>query len=481
LFYVLPSCILQRNSHNRLPPELLLHMALGEVHLGRSSNAFQIMIQISPAIAPKLYVSVVAALRNNSRCDLALQLICSIDGSLKAPFILLEKAKCFIDSNLHSRAIPVLQQLRSQFPEDDDSLEASLFLVECYRAINQNDEADAVNKTLPVAQVSLPKGLQHRFRRADVLRKTNIAAFADQLVSIFQSLKGTEVQSSVDPADAWILMVQTVQALLWSARASDAVKVMIIARSSVNSFEFKMKDGSFHLLLLRCAIEARDGTTCDSCLRYFISDLVRPDNLRCLTCIPDLARSCVPILSSHQRSHFYRALLRKFFSSDSGYVLSASFLCMLDCFKDKSSSMRQHVPIISIGLHAAALIDDPDDPLPPLLLVSSYLGVTLSRRAKHRHISFLNALVFLQRYADRRGEGFLAEICYNYGRFFHGLSLFSLAIPCYERAIELSLQLVHDQLMYSVIAEAAFNLSLIYRQSGQFDLERHYLLKYLVV
>jgi hypothetical protein len=425
-------------------------MALGEVHLGRSSNAFQIMMQISPAIAPKLYVSVVSALRNNSRCDLALQLICSIDASLKAPFILLEKAKCFIDSSYHSRAIPVLQQLRSQFPDDDDSLEASIFLVECLRAINQNDEADAINKTLPLAQVSLPKVLQHRFRRADVLRKTNIAAFADQLVSIFQSLKGTEVQGfRVDPADAWMLMVQTVQALLWSSRAADAVKVMIIAHSSVNSFESKMKDGSFHLLLLRCAIEARDGATCDSCLRYFISDLVRPDNLRCLTCIPDLARSCISILSSHQRSQFYRTLLRKFFSSDSGYVLPASFLCMLDCFKDKSSSMRQHIPVISIGLHAAVLIDDLDDPLPPLLLVSSYLGVTLSRRRiQHRHISFLNALAFLQIYADRRGEGFLAEICFNYGRLLHGLSLFSLAIPCYERAIELSMQLVHDQLMY---------------------------------
>ena len=45
----------------------------------------------------------------------------------------------------------------------------------------------------------------------------------------------------------------------------------------------------------------------------------------------------------------------------------------------------------------------------------------------------------------------------------------------------MSLQLVHDQLKYSVTAEAAFNLSLIYRQSGQFDLERHYLLKFLVV
>jgi general transcription factor 3C polypeptide 3 (transcription factor C subunit 4) len=143
--------------------------------------------------------------------------------------------------------------------------------------------------------------------------------------------------------------------------------------------------------------------------------------------------------------------------------------------------MRQHVPIISVGLHAAALIDDPDDPLPPLLLVSSCLGVTLSRRAKHRHISFLNALVFLQRHVDRRGERIPAEICFNYGRFLHGLWLFppQAAIPCYERT--LSLQLVHDQLMYSVTAEAAFNLSLIYRQSGQFDLERHYLLKHRVV
>ena len=161
--------------------------------------------------------------------------------------------------------------------------------------------------------------------------------------------------------------------------------------------------------------------------------------------------------------------------------LSAAFLCMLDCFKNKDSSNKQHVPIISIGFYTAALIDDPQDPLPPLLLVSSYLTVTLGRRTVHRHRSFLSAISYLQRYADCRGEGFLPEICFNYGRFFHGLSLFSLAIPCYERALELSLQLQHDQLTYSVSMEAAFNLSRIYRLAGQYDLERHYLLKYLVV
>ena len=439
------------------------------------------MTETHATVAPKLYVSVVTALRVHGRCDLAQQLICSLDGN--APYILLEKAKCFLNFSLHSKAIPVLLQLRSQFPDDEDSLEGSLLLVESLRASNQNDEADAINKTLPVEQVSFPKTLQHRLRRASMLKTSNVGAFADQLVAIFQSLGGTEVQSSVEPADAWMLMVQTVQALMWSSRAADAVKVMTVARYSVNTlFDSKMKDGSFHLLLLRCAIEARDPTACDTCLRGIVQDFIKPDNLRCLTCIPDLAGSCVPIFSVSQRAHFYRALVRKFFASDTDYILSASFLCMVDCFKNKESSNKQHLPIISIGLHTAAIIDDIEDPLPCLLLVASYMTVTLSRRRTiHRHKSFLNALSFLQRYADFRGEEYLAEICYNYGRFFHGLSLFSLAIPCYERALEISLQLSHDRLMYSVSMEAAFNLSRIYRQSGQYDLERHYLLKYLVV
>jgi hypothetical protein len=440
------------------------------------------MTEVIPAVAPKLYVSVVTALRNKGRCDLALQLISSFDGSLKAPFILLESAKCFIESNLPARAVPVLQQLRAQYPDDDDSMEGSLLLVESLRALNRNDEAEAVNKTLPVGQVSLPKGLQHRLCRANVLRKTNVGAFADQLVAIFQSLGGTEIQSSVEPADAWMLMVQTVQALLWSSRAADAVKVMNIARSSVTTlFDSKIKDGSFHILLLRCSLEAKDQHSCDTSLRWILQESVRPDNLHSLTCIPDLARSCITVLDSSQISHIYRALLRRFFSADSKYVLTAPFLCMLDCFKNKDSSLRQHAPIISIGLYVAALMDDPEDPLPSLLLVTAYLTVTISRRTVHRQKPFLSALSFLQRYADCRGDGHWAEICYNYGRFFHGLSLIPFAIPCYERAIELSLQLSHDQMFYSVINEAAFNLSLIYRQSGQHDLERYYLLKYLVI
>ena len=462
-----------------MPPELLLHLALSEVHLRRSSNAFQIMTAISPSVSPKLYVSVVAALRTHGRSDLALQCISSLDGPMKAPFILLEKAKCLMDSSLHSRAVPVLQQLRSQFPDDDESMEGSLLLVESLRILNRNDEAEVINRALPAAPPSLPKVLQHRLRSAQVLKKTNVGAFADQLVTIFQSLGGTEVQSSVESADAWMLMVQTVQALMWSSRAGDAVKVMTIARSSVNSlFDSQFKDGSFHLLMLRCALEAKDAVVCDTCFRIIIQDVVRPDNLRNLTCVPDLGRSIIPLLNSSQRIALYRALVRKFFASDAEYVLPASFLCMLDCFKNKEFYA---LPIISIGLYSAALIDDPEDPLLPLLLASSYLLVTMSRRTVRRHLSFLRALSVLQRYADCRGEAYLAEICFNYGRFFHGLSLFALAIPCYEHAIQVSLQLTHDELLYSVSAEAAFNLSLIYRNAGQYDLERHYLLKYLVV
>ena len=439
------------------------------------------MTDISPSISPKLYVSVVTALRTNGRSDLALQCVSSMDSLTKFPFILLEKAKCLMDSSLHSRAVPILQQLRSQFPDDEESLEGSLLLLESLRALNRNDEAEVINKSLPAAPVSLPKGLQHRLRHAQVLKKTNVGAFADQLVAIFQSLGGTEVQSSVEPADAWMLMVQTVQALMWSSRAGDAVKVMTIARSSVNSlFDSKLKDGSFHVLMLRCALEAKDSVTCDTCLRCIMQDIVRPDNLRFLSCVPDLGRSIIPILSSSQRLHIYRALVRRFFSSDAEYILPASFVCMLDCFKLRESSFG-HFSIVSIGLYTTALIDDPEDPLLPLLLTSSYLMVTLSRRTVRKHSAFLRALSFLQRYADCRGEGYLAEICFNYGRFFHALSLFTLAIPCYEHAIELSLQLTHQQLHFGVTTEAAFNLSLIYRQAGHFDLERHYLLKYMVV
>ena len=92
------------------------------------------MTEVPPSLAPKLYVSVVTALRNTGRCDLALQLICSMDGQQKTAFIFLEKAKCLVHSSAHSRAVPVLQQLLAQYPDAEESQEASLLLAESLRS-----------------------------------------------------------------------------------------------------------------------------------------------------------------------------------------------------------------------------------------------------------------------------------------------------------------------------------------------------------
>ena len=129
----------------------------------------------------------------------------------------------------------------------------------------------------------------------------------------------------------------------------------------------------------------------------------------------------------------------------------------------------------------------PGEPLISLCVAVVLLRGAFNRKLYDRHGSVLKAFAFLFEYATLRatespsaGVGALAreqEVSYNLGRGFQYLGLRHMAVPWYERALELHRSIVslrpasepqHRSTL--VTQDAAHNLILIYRESGAANL-----------
>ncbi|CAL1715852.1 unnamed protein product [Somion occarium] len=111
-----------------------------------------------------------------------------------------------------------------------------------------------------------------------------------------------------------------------------------------------------------------------------------------------------------------------------------------------------------------------EDPLICLCLAVASIGRAMQRQADNRHHLITQGMAFLTKYRNLRGglADEMDEIEYNFGRTFHQLGLYTLAVKHYERVlhvIEERLR-VNDQADYGVALEAAYNLSLIYVMTG---------------
>ena len=142
----------------------------------------------------------------------------------------------------------------------------------------------------------------------------------------------------------------------------------------------------------------------------------------------------------------------------------------------------------AVGPYLYASAARPEEPLPELLLVSAYAILLTERTNANPHTSLLQALAHFDEYRNRRGVDPTrrSEIEYNLGRLFHHVGLFMLAAEHYEKCLQQHdddvQHLGEDILEYtSMHREAAFNLSLIYRHSGNERGAADLLRKYIVI
>nr|CAG4710462.1 unnamed protein product [Naegleria fowleri] len=120
----------------------------------------------------------------------------------------------------------------------------------------------------------------------------------------------------------------------------------------------------------------------------------------------------------------------------------------------------------------------PNEPIINLCLGLNYLNLVMNRRTANRHLHVMQAFTFLYRYFDLT-EG-SQEAHFNIARAYHQLRLYHLATPYYKKVLEMS-DAGNIDPDADLKREAAYNLCLIYRESGSTPLVEYLVDKYLTV
>eukprot|EP01063_Lacrimia_lanifica_P020153 TRINITY_DN2749_c2_g1_i1.p1 TRINITY_DN2749_c2_g1~~TRINITY_DN2749_c2_g1_i1.p1 ORF type:complete len:1181 (+),score=428.79 TRINITY_DN2749_c2_g1_i1:213-3545(+) len=157
------------------------------------------------------------------------------------------------------------------------------------------------------------------------------------------------------------------------------------------------------------------------------------------------------------------------------------YVIMGNCLAYRHGSTK-----LSLGPYFKAMQMRPKEPMLPLLIAIQYAKYVMPRGNPNRHYTVLHGAAFLDRYKKMRLEQpFLqrtvlqSEVEYNIGRFFHQLNIGHAAhhyrecLALYDKGLVQPEQSMHR--------EAAFNLHLILKQSGNARGAAEILRKYIRV
>lgn len=159
-----------------------------------------------------------------------------------------------------------------------------------------------------------------------------------------------------------------------------------------------------------------------------------------------------------------------------------------------SAKYMDHLPLCMINAHFAimsgtyryALVEymncfkqNPFDPFINLIISITYCHISCQKYNTKRHLLVSQSLVFLRRYIKFRGV--CQETYYNIARIMHQLSLFDLAAHYYKKCLETECTFPKQKEIYDLSRFAAYNLILIYKQSGSNELARNVMREYLTI
>ena len=148
----------------------------------------------------------------------------------------------------------------------------------------------------------------------------------------------------------------------------------------------------------------------------------------------------------------------------------------------------------SADSYARAMRVRPECPFARLYLATIYTQIATQRFTTNRASASTQAVAFLSEYKKlRKPSVFGQEIHFNIGRVLQQLGLSTMALIEYRKVLDLEPTLPsarpgnskqgktndhHDPKIYDLRPEAAYNMSLIYKQSGNFILAKQIISKY---
>jgi len=164
----------------------------------------------------------------------------------------------------------------------------------------------------------------------------------------------------------------------------------------------------------------------------------------------------------HQEVRFHKFILRQIMHRPDYRAL-----CLLNANDSLITGTYHHSIMEYLNLYQAS----PDDPYLNFMLGISFAHLASKKDITRRHDTCIQAFAFLSRYEELRGR--CAEVYYNLGRAMQQLGIVFVAMHYYEKVLAL------DPIAgFDLRPEAAYNLSQIYRASGNEKVAREYLRKF---
>lgn len=121
-------------------------------------------------------------------------------------------------------------------------------------------------------------------------------------------------------------------------------------------------------------------------------------------------------------------------------------------------------------------------PLLALLIAITYSHLGQQKFIEKKHAIICHSLAYSSKYQELREDVAPHEVYYNLGRLHHHLGINHVAVHHYQKVLSYSSDLINEnQEFLDLKKEAAFNLHLIYKKSGNMHLARKYLYDYIVV
>ncbi|XP_038049643.1 general transcription factor 3C polypeptide 3-like [Patiria miniata] len=133
-------------------------------------------------------------------------------------------------------------------------------------------------------------------------------------------------------------------------------------------------------------------------------------------------------------------------------------LCILNGHNAMVNGTFKH----AIGEYIRGFRQKPNDPFLTFMIAISICHIACQKYTTKRHSLIVQAFAFLKRYEELRGVS--QETCYNIGRALHELGLLHMALRYYHKGLDLPPS--SDDPRFDLRSELAYNLSLIYRHSG---------------
>lgn len=120
--------------------------------------------------------------------------------------------------------------------------------------------------------------------------------------------------------------------------------------------------------------------------------------------------------------------------------------------------------------------------LAALLIGITYISIAQQKFTTKKHMLIAQAISFLNEYAKIREPEAYNEIQYNLGRLHHQFGMCHIAIHHYKQVLSYSNEFIEKHPKHlDLRREAAYNLHLIYKKSGNRELARKVLYDYIVV